>query len=81
MFDKIDPPLELQGVPWIIRKAVVWAAITGKLSQTKDDTSTTNITVEQTSTGGIKGESEVYKLDGSKFAGSGMFGIQSVRCN
>lgn len=69
-------------MPWIIRKAVSFATITGKLSQTQDEHRTTNITIQQTATGGIKGEDERHILNGSvSIHGSAMFGAQSIRSN
>lgn len=77
--DDMGPSLELQGMPWIIRKAVSFATITGKLSQTKDPEDVTCIQIAQTATGGIKGETEVHKLDGKDYAhSSGVFGTQVV---
>ncbi|KAI3317860.1 hypothetical protein HD806DRAFT_550204 [Xylariaceae sp. AK1471] len=78
--DSMDSALELQGMPWIIRKAVSFATITGRLSQKKDESGVTVIQVAQTATGGIKGETEIYRLDGSETTqGSGMFGVQKIR--
>ncbi|KAI1177824.1 hypothetical protein F4777DRAFT_576641 [Nemania sp. FL0916] len=78
--DNMDPALELQGMPWILRKAVSFATITGQLSQTRDEKGITVIEVVQTATGGIKGENEIYRLDGSETTlGSGMFGVQKIR--
>ncbi|KAI1376082.1 hypothetical protein F4677DRAFT_459964 [Hypoxylon crocopeplum] len=78
--DDLGPSLELQGIPWIVRKAVSFATITGKLTQTTDEKGTTRIVVDQTATGGIKGETENYVLDGSESrVGSSMFGFQHLR--
>ncbi|KAI6090726.1 hypothetical protein F4821DRAFT_227718 [Hypoxylon rubiginosum] len=78
--DDLGPTLELQGIPWIVRKAVSFATITGKLTQTTDEKGTTQIVVDQTATGGIKGETETYVLDGSESrVGSSMFGFQNLR--
>ncbi|KAI0412787.1 hypothetical protein F5X98DRAFT_391474 [Xylaria grammica] len=76
----MDSALELQGMPWLLRKAVSFATITGQLSQKNDDNGVAVIEVAQTATGGIKGEIEVYRLDGSETTqGSGMFGVQRIR--
>lgn len=64
----------------IIRKAVSWATITGQVTQTKNEDGHTIISIEQTATGGLKGETEKHQVDGTEFAhGSGMFGVQRVR--
>lgn len=76
----MDAALELQGMPWLVRKAVAFATITGQLSQEKDENDVTTIQVATTATGGIKGETEIYRLDGSESTqGSGMFGVQKCR--
>jgi hypothetical protein len=62
----MDSALELQGMPWMIRKAVSFATIKGRLSQKTDELGVTVIQVAQTATGGIKGETETYRLDGSE---------------
>ncbi|KAE9566442.1 hypothetical protein CGCF415_v015121 [Colletotrichum fructicola] len=78
--DDLGPSLALQGMPWILRKAVSYATITGKLSQTQDDKGITSIAIQQTASGGIKGEDEKHKLDGAEnIHGSLMFGAQHVR--
>lgn len=80
--DDMGPSLELQGMPWIIRKAVSFATITGKLSQTQDADDVTCIQIAQTATGGIKGETEIHKLDGKDYPhSSGVFGTQVVKSN
>lgn len=67
-------------MPWIIRKAVSFATITGKLSQTKDADDVTCIQIAQTANGGIKGETEIHKLDGKDDPhSSGVFGTQVVK--
>ncbi|KAL2158314.1 hypothetical protein VTH06DRAFT_4635 [Thermothelomyces fergusii] len=78
--DSLDPILELQGIPWIIRKAVSWATITGTITQTKNEKGSTVITVEQTATGGLKAETEVTYLDGAEYVHeSAVFGRSRVR--
>lgn len=67
------------GIPWIIRKAIFWATITGRLTQNKFE-GLTHISIEKTATGGIRGETETHRLDGSECShGSAMFGTQLVR--
>ncbi|KAK4164416.1 hypothetical protein QBC43DRAFT_318095 [Cladorrhinum sp. PSN259] len=78
--DDMDPSLVIQGIPWIVRKAVSWATITGNLTQKKDTAGYTAITIAQTATGGIKGETETHRIDNSEIAhSSAMFGTQRVR--
>ncbi|KAL2167382.1 hypothetical protein VTG60DRAFT_1371 [Thermothelomyces hinnuleus] len=78
--DSMDPILELQGIPWIVRKAVSWATISGTITQTKDEKGRTIIRVEQTATGGLKAETETVQLDGSEQVHeSAVFGSQRVR--
>ncbi|KAH8689833.1 hypothetical protein BGW36DRAFT_307634 [Talaromyces proteolyticus] len=78
--DPLDPSLKLQGIPWLIRRVVSWATITGRLKQAADENGTTFISIEQTATGGIKGETETHRLDWSPVThGSAMFGSQTVR--
>ncbi|KAL8763114.1 MAG: hypothetical protein Q9184_001007 [Pyrenodesmia sp. 2 TL-2023] len=69
--DPLDPVLALQGINWLIRKAVSLATVTMRAIETKDTTGTTHIRVEQMATGGIKGETEERKLDWSPVAVSG----------
>ncbi|KAL8908392.1 MAG: hypothetical protein Q9207_000811 [Kuettlingeria erythrocarpa] len=73
--DPLDSVLALQGINWLIRKVVSLATITMRVIETKDTTGTTHIRVEQTATGGIKGETEERKLDWSPVPhSSGVFG-------
>ncbi|KAK3305954.1 uncharacterized protein B0T15DRAFT_533915 [Chaetomium strumarium] len=78
--DDMDPLLEIQGIPWILRKAISWATITGTVTQTKEANGCTLITVAQTATGGIKGETEYVRVDGAEHRhNSQVFGTQLVR--
>lgn len=78
----MGPYLAVQGVSWILRKAISIATITGKLSQTRDDDGITTISIQQTATGGIEGETENYKLDGAEnMHRSSSFGAQHIRSN
>ncbi|OKL60778.1 hypothetical protein UA08_04444 [Talaromyces atroroseus] len=78
--DDMEPSLKLQGIPWVIRKVVSWATITGRLKQTVDENGTTLISIEQTATSGIKGETETHRLNWSPVThASTMFGSQTVR--
>ncbi|KAK9440014.1 hypothetical protein VB005_04635 [Metarhizium brunneum] len=78
--DDMGPSLAIQGIPWIVRKAISWATITGNLTQATDNAGNTTITVAQTASGGIKGETEIYNLDEREYkASSTMFGVQRIR--
>jgi hypothetical protein len=65
--DSPDPVLALQGVGWFTRKAIGLAAITQHLRQYpttgSDGQPSTQIDIEQTATGGVKGNSEKRTLD------------------
>ena len=72
--------LALQGINWLIRKVVSLATITMRVIETEDATGTIHIRVEQTATGGIKGETEERKLDWSPVPHvSGVFGEMNNR--
>ncbi|KAI4157386.1 MAG: hypothetical protein LQ342_008313 [Letrouitia transgressa] len=78
--DPLDPVLTLQGINWLIRKIVSMATVTMHVIEFADENGTTNITIEQTATGGIKGETEVRKLDWSEVPhSSGVFGEMNNR--
>ncbi|CAE7000386.1 hypothetical protein PTNB73_09587 [Pyrenophora teres f. teres] len=67
--DPFDPVLALQGIGWLTRKGLGAATITQHLRQTpatgEDGAPTTDITIEQFVTGGIKGNVEKRILDWS----------------
>lgn len=70
----------LQGIPWLLRKIANLATITMHARQEVDDDGVTVITVDQTATGGIKGETEVRKLDWKEaITTSGFFGTSRHR--
>ena len=72
--------LALQGINWLIRKVVSLATVTMRVTEFIDDDKTTHIRIEQTATGGIKGETEIRKLDWSVVPHvSGVFGEMSNR--
>lgn len=78
--DPIDPVLALQGINWLVRKVVSMATVTMHVVESSDDDGITHIHTEQTATGGIKGETEVGKLDWSAVPNiSGIFGETSNR--
>ncbi|KAI3323456.1 hypothetical protein HD806DRAFT_87908 [Xylariaceae sp. AK1471] len=60
--DPTDPALSLQGVGWLIRKAIGAATVTVAVKQYVDDSGTTHIDAEQTASG-LKGTSELRTLD------------------
>lgn len=65
--DAFDPVLSLQGIGWLTRKALGAATITQSLRQTpttgEDGQPTTQIIIDQTITGGLKGSTENRTLD------------------
>ncbi|KAK8050462.1 hypothetical protein PG994_012192 [Apiospora phragmitis] len=78
--DNMDELMELQGVPWLVRKAASVMNVTAKLTQTTDAaTGTGSITIETVATGGFKGENKTYKLDGSELRSESKFGVTHVR--
>ncbi|KFY31363.1 hypothetical protein V493_01175, partial [Pseudogymnoascus sp. VKM F-4281 (FW-2241)] len=52
--DDFDEVLTLQGIGWILRKAIGMASTTEQISQSKDEHGVEHITIHQTITGGIK---------------------------
>ncbi|KAK8055350.1 hypothetical protein PG993_000577 [Apiospora rasikravindrae] len=78
--DDMNPLMELQGVPWLVRKAAAMMNVTARLTQTTDAaTGTGSITIETVATGGFKGETKTYKLDGSEMRSESKFGVTHVR--
>lgn len=61
--DELDPVLVLQGVGWILRKAIGLATVTLHIKQYTDDAGITHVDIDQTATGGIKGTSESRQCD------------------
>lgn len=65
--DAFDPVLALQGIGWLTRKALGAATVYQHLSQApttgEDGQPTTQITIDQTVTGGLKGSTEKRILD------------------
>ncbi|KAH7087011.1 hypothetical protein FB567DRAFT_471107 [Paraphoma chrysanthemicola] len=65
--DSPDPVLALQGIGWLTRKAIGLATVTQHLKQYPttgaDGSPATQIDIDQTSTGGVKGTSEKRTLD------------------
>ncbi|KAK8139044.1 hypothetical protein PG984_002424 [Apiospora sp. TS-2023a] len=80
MSDDMNALMELQGVPWLVRKAAAMMSVTARLTQTTDAaTGTSSIQIETTATGGFKGEDKTYKLDGSEMRTENKFGVSHVR--
>jgi hypothetical protein len=65
--DNIDPVLSLQGVGWLLRKALGVATVTQSLRQNfttgQDGKTVAQITIDQFVTGGLKGTTENRILD------------------
>lgn len=55
---RTDTILQLQGVGWLKRKAIVYGTVTLAIKHTKDDEGIEQIHIEQTLTGGIPGTTE-----------------------
>ncbi|KAF2436499.1 hypothetical protein EJ08DRAFT_602467, partial [Tothia fuscella] len=63
--DQTDPILQLQGIGWIIRKAIGMMTVTLVTKQYKDDEGVVHIDIEQPGAAGIKGTTELRQLDGT----------------
>lgn len=63
----IDALLALQGVNWLLRKAVGLATVTLVVKQYTDDNGVVQIDIESFATGGIKGTSERHPMDGQTY--------------
>ncbi|KUI66264.1 hypothetical protein VM1G_01978 [Cytospora mali] len=61
--DSADPALALQGVGWLTRKAIGLATVTLHTKEYVDEQGVTHIDVQQTATGGVKGNTENRTLD------------------
>ncbi|CAO2656762.1 Nn.00g055650.m01.CDS01 [Neocucurbitaria sp. VM-36] len=65
--DAFDPVLSLQGIGWLTRKALGAATVTQHLSQSpttgENGQPTTEITINQLVTGGLKGSTEKRTMD------------------
>ncbi|KAI1261747.1 hypothetical protein F5Y18DRAFT_191545 [Xylariaceae sp. FL1019] len=61
--DSIDPALQIQGIGWLIRKAVSVATVTLHIKQYNDSEGQPHIDIDQVATGGLKGTSEHRTLD------------------
>jgi hypothetical protein len=61
--DNVDAILSMQGVPWISRTAISYAAITLYVNHYKDENGVEHIDSDQTLTGGFPGTTENRILD------------------
>ncbi|KAI3401899.1 hypothetical protein diail_6458 [Diaporthe ilicicola] len=61
--DSADPALALQGVGWLTRKAIGLATVTLHVKEYVDDAGVTHVDIQQTATGGVKGNTENRTLD------------------
>jgi len=64
--DDTDPILQLQGIGWIIRKAIGLMTVALNIKEYKDDEGVYHIDVEQPGAAGIKGTTELRTIDGAK---------------
>jgi len=62
--DPTDPILQLQGVSWLVRKAIGYMTITLITKEYTDDEGFTHIDIEQPGAAGFKGTTEERTLDG-----------------
>jgi len=63
--DPTDPILQLQGIGWLIRKAIGLMTVTLIVKQYKDDGGVVHIDIEQPGAAGIKGTTEERQIDGT----------------
>lgn len=61
--DSADPALALQGVGWLTRKAIGLATVTLHAKEYADEAGVTHVDIQQTATGGVKGNTENRTLD------------------
>ncbi|KAI0021032.1 hypothetical protein F4780DRAFT_779016 [Xylariomycetidae sp. FL0641] len=63
--DNVDPALQLQGIGWLVRKAIGAASVTLHVKQYTgdDDGGKPHIDIQQTATAGVKGTTENRVLD------------------
>jgi len=64
--DPTDPILQLQGVGWIIRKAIGLMTVTLIIRQSTDEDGTERITITQPGAAGIKGTEEKREIPPNK---------------
>ncbi|KAI1333130.1 hypothetical protein F5Y16DRAFT_354883 [Xylariaceae sp. FL0255] len=61
--DSVEPALAIQGINWLVRKAVTVCTVTLLVKQYVDDEGKTHIDIDQVATGGVKGTSEKRIID------------------
>ena len=61
---EIDPVLQLQGIGWLVRKAIGLMAVTLIIKQYTDNKGLINIDIEQPGAAGIKGTTELRTING-----------------
>jgi hypothetical protein len=64
--ERTDNILKLQGVGWLLRTTIGAATITLDIKQHENESGATQIEIEQTGTGGMKGTKEFRVLDWSE---------------
>ncbi|KIN07328.1 hypothetical protein OIDMADRAFT_185826 [Oidiodendron maius Zn] len=64
--DDPDPVLALQGVSWITRSLISLATVYLNVKQYKDDAGVVHIDIDQVTTGGLQGTTELRTLDWEK---------------
>jgi hypothetical protein len=61
---EFDPILQLQGIGWLVRKAIGIMPVQLNIKQYTDDKGVVNIDIEQPGAAGIKGTTELRTLNG-----------------
>ena len=61
--DDPDPVLALQGVSWLTRTAISLATVYLNIKQYTDDAGVVHVDIEQTTTGGLQGTTELRTLN------------------
>ena len=77
--DDLRPLMELQGVPWLVRKAASMATIKARLTQSTGPDGIASITTESTAAGGLNSGAATYKLDDREIKQEGQFGVTRMR--
>lgn len=77
--DDLNPLMELQGVPWLARKAASMATVKARLTQHTGPDGIASITTEGMAAGGLKGKAMTYRLDGCEIKHEGQYGVTRMR--
>lgn len=77
--DDLNPLMELQGVPWLARKAASMATIKARLTQHTGPDGVASLTTEGMSAGGLKAKATTYRLDGCEVKHEGQYGVTRMR--